>query len=444
MSATEPAPAPARTRWTFWRVAVAILGSILAVTGVGMLVGGGAATVIHLTQRDDDGFLTSPTEQVSSDGYAVTTEGIDLAGIDEWLVEQGVGRVRIRAESRLRPAFVGIAHEADLDRYLADTAHDQLREIDPDRYRSRDGGPPPTVPAQADIWVASAAGEGAQTIEWDARDGQWAVAVMNADGSRAVAADVSVGAKLAVLPWIGGGLLFLGLLGVAVGGGLIGIAARGTAGAAPAVPAAATEPGVYPVAVEGELDPGLGRWLWLVKWLLAIPHYVILAFLWIAFTVLTLIALVAVVAAGRYPRSIFDFNVGVLRWTWRVGFYSYGALGTDRYPPFTLGPADYPATLDVPYPEHLSRGKALVKWWLLAIPHYLVIAVFTGAYTTADVQVPGLTAVLVVIAAVALLFTGRYPRDIFGLVVGLNRWVFRVIAYAALMRDEYPPFRLER
>jgi hypothetical protein len=447
MSATEPAPAPARTRWTFWRVAVVILGSILALTGVGMLVGGGAATVIHLTQRDDDGFLTSPTEQVSSDGYAVTTEGIYLAGLDDWLVEQGVGRVRIRAESRLRPVFVGIAREADLDRYLAATAHDELLEIDPDRYRSRDGASPPTAPAQADIWVASAAGEGTQTVEWDARDGRWAVAVMNADGSRAVAADVSVGAKLAILPWIGGALLLLGVLGIAVGGGLIGIAARGHAGttpAAPAEPVAAAEPGTYPVAVDGELDPGLSRWLWLVKWLLAIPHYVILAFLWIAFVVLTVIALVAVVATGRYPRSIFDFNVGVLRWTWRVGFYSYGALGTDRYPPFTLGETDYPATLEVPYPEQLSRGKALVKWWLLAIPHYLVIAAFTGTYTTAEVQVPGLHSVLVLIAAVALLFTGRYLRDIFRLVVGINRWVFRVIAYAALMRDEYPPFRLER
>jgi hypothetical protein len=446
MSATEPASAPARTRWTFWRVVVVILGSVLALTGVGMLVGGGAATVIHLTQRDDDGFLTSPTEQVSSDGYAVTTEGIDLAGVDEWLVERGIGRVRIRAESRLRPVFVGIAREAELDRYLAATAHDELREINPDRYRSRDGGPPPTAPAQADIWVASAVGEGVQTIEWDAREGQWAVAVMNADGSRAVAADVSVGAKLAVLPWVGGALLLLGLLGMAVGGGLIGIAARGHAGTTPGAPAepAAAEPGTYPVTIEGELDPGLSRWLWLVKWLLAIPHYVVLAFLWIAFVVLTVIALVAVVATGRYPRSIFDFNVGVLRWTWRVGFYSYGALGTDRYPPFTLGEADYPATLDVPYPEHLSRGKALVKWWLLAIPHYLVIAAFTGAYTVADVQVPGLSGVLIFVAAVALLFTGRYPRDILRLLVGINRWVFRVIAYAALMRDEYPPFRLER
>ena len=455
MSATAPAPvAPPRPAWTAWRVALVILGSILALSGAAMLAGGGALTVLHLTQRDDDGFLTSPTEQVSSDGYAVTAEGIEIADLDDggdWLVEQGLGRVRIHADSRLGAVFVGIARDADLDRYLAGTAHDELLDvrIGADRYRSRDGGAPPAGPAEAGIWVASASGEGRQTVEWDARDGHWAVAVMNADGSRAVAADVSVGAKLAILPWIGGGLLLLGLLGVALGAGLIGIAARGHAGTTPAaadVTAQPPDPGTYPVAVAGELDPGLSRWLWLVKWLLAIPHYVILALLWIAFPVLTVIALVAVVATGRYPRALFDFNVGVLRWTWRVVFYSYGALGTDRYPPFTLGPADYPATLDIPYPEQLSRGKALVKWWLLALPHYLVIAVMAGGFATgwfADWRAPSLNAVLVAIAAIALLFTGRYPRDIFRLVVGINRWVLRVVAYAALMRDEYPPFRLD-
>ena len=121
--------------------------------------------------------------------------------------------------------------EADLDGYLAATAHDELREVrqGADRYRSREGGALPVTPSEAGIWVVSAEGEGTQSVEWDARDGRWAVAVMNADGSRAVAADVSVGARLGVLPWIGGALLLLGLLGLAVGAGLIGIAARGHA-----------------------------------------------------------------------------------------------------------------------------------------------------------------------------------------------------------------------
>ena len=124
----------------------------------------------------------------------------------------------------------------------------------------------------------------------------------------------------------------------------------------------------YPVSPEGELDPNLSRWLWLVKWLLAIPHYIVLAFLWIAFVVLWVVAFFAILFTGKYPRGMFDFNVGVLRWTWRVRYYTYGALGTDRYPPFSLKAKDYPATLDVEYPEQLSRGLVLVKWWFLRYP----------------------------------------------------------------------------
>jgi hypothetical protein len=214
-----------------------------------------------------------------------------------------------------------------------------------------------------------------------------------------------------------------------------------------------TAPSGYPLRLEGELDGHLSRWLWLVKWVLAIPHFIVLVFLWIAFFVLSIVAFFAILFTGRYPRSIFDFNVGVLRWSWRVCFYTYSALGTDRYPPFTLDDVpDYPARLDVAYPPALSRGLVLVKWWLLALPQYLVVGVFAGGAWAGLNEINdhagwssggGLIGLMVLIAGVVLLFTGRYPRSIFDFIMGMNRWVFRVAAYAALMTDAYPPFRLD-
>jgi hypothetical protein len=439
-----------------------------------LLLGGVALVAAHLTQRDDDGFYTSPTSRLATATYALTGEDIDLGdvrgGPADWSVEELDARTRIHVDpAGDAPLFVGIAPQSAVDAYLRGVDRDRVRDAGHHmggdaRYTRVPGARTPEPPGTQRIWAASSSGPGTQTVEWKPRGGRWAVVVMRADGGRDVAADVSVGVRLGVLLWIGLGLLAAGVLAAGGAAGLLIAGARTGGGGtvagplAPAVAAAGTQEdarsvaavaaSAYPVDVRAELDEPLSRWLWIVKWFLAIPHAIVLSFLWVAFVVLTIVAFFAILITGRYPRAIFDFNVGVLRWSWRVGYYGWAALGTDRYPPFTLGPADYPADLEIPYPERLSRMKVLFKWWLLAAPHLAILAAFFGWWNAAwtwgptTVQPPGLLGVLVVVAGVVLLVTGRYPRDVFELVVGIARWAVRVAAYFALMRDEYPPFRL--
>jgi hypothetical protein len=202
----------------------------------------------------------------------------------------------------------------------------------------------------------------------------------------------------------------------------------------------------YPAQLEGILDPTLSRGMWLVKWLLAVPHYIVLAILWSAFPVVVLASGLMILFTGRYPVALFEFVVGVLRWNWRVAFYATGVLGTDKYPPFTLARTDYPATFDVSYPARLSRWKVLVKSWLLAFPHLIIVSVLAGvAWATVNGQaVGGLLGLLVFIAGLILLFTKVYNQGLFNLVMGIQRWVYRVFAYTSLLRDDYPPFRLDQ
>jgi Domain of unknown function (DUF4389) len=452
------------SRWTAGRVALVVLGSIVALLGAGLLVAGGGLLWADQTKRDEAGFLTTPTERFATSSYAITSETVDLAGAEaegaDWALSEDVlGNVRLRGESPEGEVFLGIGRAREVERYLRGVEHDEITDLEFDPftvdYRRITGERPRGAPTGEDFWAASAAGAGVQTLTWEAESGEWSVVVMNADGSAGVAADLSAGAEANFLLWLAIGLLVAGALLLVGGAAMVYFGARHAAAAsvpvsAPTQPSGDRRAMVYPVAIRGELDPNLSRWLWLVKWLLAIPHYIVLAFLWIAFTLLTVIAAFAILFTSRYPRGIFDFNVGVLRWTWRVWFYSYWALGTDRYPPFTLGPApDYPATLDVEYPERLSRWLWLVKW-LLAIPHLLLVAVFVGGWGWGPVGddfrgvgFAGLVGILTLIAGVILLFTRRYPPALFDFVVGLDRWALRVAAYVGLMRDEYPPFRLD-
>ena len=440
------------------RIVVAVVAVLFALVSVGMIVGGVAVAWAFGTQRDADGFLTSPTFELESGSYAITSEDVDLASRPGDWFPSGLADVRIDVAAD-DSVFVGIGPSADVDAYLSGVAIDEVTRLGPAdtdvEYRTVAGSAiPVTVPAAQDFWVESSEGSAAGFM-WEVDAGEWTVVVMNADASPSVAVSLDAGVRIPILFGIGIGLLIGGLfLGMASAAALVWATRRApddVVGMVPPAPVAGY--GHYPVALTGQLDPNLSRGMWLVKWILAIPHYVVLAFLWIAFMLLTIVAGFSILFTGRYPRGIFDFNVGVLRWGWRVSFYAFSAIGTDQYPPFTLQDVDYPARFDVAYPERLSQGLVLVKWWLLAIPHYLIVGLFTSGliWWASDLgdgdmvlQIGGgLIGLLVLIAGFALLFTGRYPQGLFDLVMGLNRWAYRVTAYAGLMRDEYPPFRLD-
>jgi hypothetical protein len=432
------------------RVAALVAGALLAVLALGVLAAGAALVVAHTTQRTD-GWYTTGTDLVRSDGHAVTSEEIHLRagpGEREWVRWHDWATARVRARAVGEGAvFLGIGRADDVAGYLEGVAHDTIVDVghwaDDVTYRTVEGDLAPGPPGEQAFWEATATGTGQQELRWEPQPGDWTVVLMRADGGPGVEALASAGLRTDIVLPIGLGLLAAAVL-------LGGVAALLLAhGARPAVAGAAgaadgpVPTGALPVVVEASLDEPLSRWLWLVKWLLALPHLLVLAVLWPVFVVLTAVAGVAILLTGRYPRSLFELNVGIMRWTWRVTAYAF-ALTTDRYPPFSLAAAaDHPAQLHVEHPERLSRGLVLVKWWLLALPHYLVLALIVGWVWDGGPAPWGVAGLLAIVAGVVLLATGRYPAPVFDVVVGLHRWVWRVVAYAALMRDEYPPFRLD-
>jgi hypothetical protein len=460
MDQTELPPPPHR-RAPVGHIVATVVGVLVLLAAVGSLVAGATLAWANATQRDDDGFFTTSPERFETLANAIVSDDIDLGtdvGGDQRRYDFGdLATVRLNVTSTSeQPVFVGIGPADEVDRYLADVARAEITDVSTGpfrpRYRYLEGSAPSAPPTAQDFWVEQASGSGPQTLRWRPESGQWSVVVMNADGSAGVGVDAAAGVKLSWLAPLAVGLLVGGGVGLLLGTTLLVVGVVGISRHPSGQPGTEPEPGASPVRLGGDLDPAVSRWLWLVKGLLIIPHVVVLAFLWLAFAVVTVAAFFAILFTGRYPRGLFDFNVGVLRWSWRVGFYSFSANGTDRYPPFTLGPApDYPAGLDVAYPEKLSRGLVLVKWWLLAIPHYVVLGILFGGTRTvwtdggaAQVTTTGLLSWLVLVAVVALLFTSRYPRRLFELIMGFNRWAFRVVAYVALLTDQYPPFALDQ
>jgi hypothetical protein len=199
------------------RIILVVLGSIGILIALGVLAGGGFLLWADRTQRED-GYLTTPTERFATPTYALTRTRLEVDGDGpDWVWnESWLGKVRIRGESAVggKPVFIGVGPAGSVARYLGLVAHAEVEDIDLDpfrvTYRPFTGTAPRQPPTAEDFWASSVAGQGRQTLTWNVRDGDWSVVLMNADGSRRVAADLDLGAKLSFLLWVAIGLLIGG------------------------------------------------------------------------------------------------------------------------------------------------------------------------------------------------------------------------------------------
>ncbi|POH57124.1 DUF4389 domain-containing protein [Arthrobacter glacialis] len=454
-------------------VVALVLGTLLALFGAGGVIGGVASAVVS-SQQGSEGYFTSEAREFATTSYALSSPPAQL-GVES--IPFDLGSIRLSAESAAPggQVFIGIGPKAEVESYLNGVHTTVITGVEtrPFRvsYSDVPGQAAPELPGEQSFWAVQASGTGTQQVTMDLRSGDWVMVIMNADASPGVTVNMAAGFHSELFGAITPALLTGGVAALIIGAGLIalgavGLGRRHPSSRQPVPDNPVTGDGVspsehayakgYPARLTGQLDPQLSRGLWLVKWLLALPHMIVLFFLWCAVVITTIFAGFAILFTGRYPRALFNFNVGVLRWSWRVTFYAYSALATDKYPPFTLAATEYPADFEVDYPRQLSRGLVLVKWWLLVLPHLLVVAIFTSAAwsmwgQSGDWQSDyghrvgfSLLGILVLIAAVGLLFTGRYQRPLFDLIMGINRWIYRVASYALLLRDEYPPFRLDQ
>jgi hypothetical protein len=195
----------------------------------------------------------------------------------------------------------------------------------------------------------------------------------------------------------------------------------------PPPPPAAGAEGPYPVRLEASNQGDYNRFLPLVKWLLVLPHYIVLLFLGIGALFVYLIAFFAIIITGGYPRGLWDYMTGVHRWAMRV--FAYVFLLTDQYPPFSLedDPA-YPVRVEFDYPEHVNRWRPLVHW-LLILPYLIVAGIL---FYVAEI--------VAFIGIFVILFTAKLPHGMFNLILNPMRWQLRGNAYAGWLVTRYPPF----
>jgi pSer/pThr/pTyr-binding forkhead associated (FHA) protein len=209
--------------------------------------------------------------------------------------------------------------------------------------------------------------------------------------------------------------------------------------AGPPAPPAAGPPGYYggggpplsgyPITLEADYpEGGIARWRPFLHFLMAFPHLFVVGVLALGAFFASVYAAIVIIFTGKYPRGVFDFIAGVLRWQARVNLFAN--LVTEEYPPFSLEDEPYPVRVRFQYPERIARWRPFVHW-IMVLPHSFVLFFL---------QIAGAVAVLV--AGLSILFTRKYPPGIFNFVVGVQRWQTRVAAFSYVMTEQYPPFEL--
>lgn len=214
MTTTTPAPTPVRRSWSSGRTLLVVFGTLFATVSLILLAIGGFGLWAQ-QQRNDDGYFSTGTAQLTTGQFALTAPSLDIngSGPDAFYTEDFLGDVRVQLESRKSdvPVFIGIGPSDAVSTYLAGVGHDEVSdlEVDPFRptYTTRSGGRPATAPADQSFWVAADTGTGPRTLTWAAAEGDWTVVIMNADGSPNVDVDLSAGGTLPVVEGITAGSL---------------------------------------------------------------------------------------------------------------------------------------------------------------------------------------------------------------------------------------------
>ena len=162
-----------------------------------------------------------------------------------------------------------------------------------------------------------------------------------------------------------------------------------------------------------------------------LPHTFLLFFVGLWGSILSFISFWVVLFTGKYPQSFFEFQVGLIRWNTRVNARMYNLA--DGYPAFGISGSDEHTTVEIPYPESISRGLTLLRALLgviyVIIPHgFMLFFRFIR------------TSILSLLAFWVVLFTGNFPKSWHAFIVGTFRWSTRVSLYMGYMTDKYPAF----